>query len=112
MKLIVAMVRPFKIDDIRNSLSAIDIHGMTICEVKGYGRQGGRTEMYRGAEYETQYLPKLKIEIVVSDDVADEVLSVVVQAANTEKIGDGKVWTIDVEDLIRVRTGESGNAAV
>ncbi|CAG4924833.1 MULTISPECIES: P-II family nitrogen regulator [Acidithrix] len=112
MKLIVAIIKPFKLEDVANALSKIDIKGMTVSEVQGYGRQAGHTEVYRGAEYQTRFVPKLKVEIVVADEALDEVMELVVTAARTEKIGDGKVWVIDLDELIRVRTGERGIDAI
>ncbi|CAG4921864.1 MULTISPECIES: P-II family nitrogen regulator [Acidithrix] len=112
MKLIVAIVKPFKLEDVRNALSKADVKGMTVSEVQGYGRQSGHTEVYRGAEYQTQFVPKLKVEVVVSDEAATEIVDLMVEAARTDKIGDGKVWVVNVEDLVRVRTGERGADAL
>ena len=112
MKLIVAIIKPFKLEDVRNALTRAGVVGMTVSEVQGYGRQSGHTEVYRGAEYQTSFVPKLKIELVVSDDVSSEVVEAIVEAARTEKIGDGKVWVLDVEELVRVRTGERGAEAI
>lgn len=112
MKLIVAVIKPFKLDDVRNALAKANVKGMTVSEVQGYGRQGGHTEVYRGAEYQTQFIPKLKIELVVSDDHVAELVDAITEAARTDKIGDGKVWVTPVEELVRVRTGERGADAV
>ncbi len=112
MKLITAIVKPFKIGEIRDALAAIDVRGMTVSDAQGYGRQGGHTEVYRGAEYQIDFVPKLRIEMVVSDVEAPGVVDAVVAAALTGKIGDGKVWVQDVVELVRVRTGERGDAAV
>ena len=112
MKLVVAIIKPFKLEDVREALTKAGIGGMTVSEVQGYGRQSGHTEVYRGAEYQTNFVPKLKIETVVPDDVAAEIVELVVDSARTEKIGDGKVWVLPVEDLVRVRTGERGPDAI
>ncbi|MDA8397541.1 MAG: P-II family nitrogen regulator [Actinomycetota bacterium] len=112
MKLIVAIIKPFKLEDVRNALIRAGVVGMTVSEVQGYGRQSGHTEVYRGAEYQTNFVPKLKIEMVVPDEVSAEVVEAIVEAANTGKIGDGKVWILSVEDLVRVRTGERGAEAL
>ncbi len=112
MKLIVAIIKPFKLEDVRNALIRAGVVGMTVSEVQGYGRQSGHTEVYRGAEYQTNFVPKLKIEMVVPDEVSAEVVEAIVEAANTGKIGDGKVWVLSVEDLVRVRTGERGAEAL
>ncbi len=108
MKLIVAVIKPFKLDDVRSALLKAEVKGMTISEVKGFGRQSGHTEVYRGAEYQVQFVPKLKVEIVVADERAADVLEVIMDAARTDKVGDGKVWVNDVEDIVRIRTSESG----
>ena len=112
MKKIEAIVKPFKLDDIKEALNEIGIQGMTISEVKGYGRQKGHKEIYRGAEYVVDFIPKIKIELVVDDSVADQVVQKVREAANTGKIGDGKIFILPVEEAIRVRTGETGPEAV
>ena len=112
MKKIEAIVKPFKLDDIKEALNEIGIQGMTISEVKGYGRQKGHKEIYRGAEYVVDFIPKIKIELVVDDTVADQVVQKVREAANTGKIGDGKIFILPVEEAIRVRTGETGPEAV
>jgi nitrogen regulatory protein P-II 1 len=112
MKKIEAIIKPFKLDDVKEALTEVGIHGMTITEVKGYGRQKGHKEIYRGAEYVVDFIPKLKIEIVVEAARADEVIKVIREAANTGKIGDGKIFVIPVETAIRVRTGEKGPDAI
>jgi len=112
MKLILAVIKPFKLDEVKAALSSVGVEGMTVTEVKGYGRQKGHTEFYRGSEYTVDFLPKVKIEIVVGDDLAPTVVDVIVKAAKTEKIGDGKVFVLPVEDVIRIRTSERGSAAV
>lgn len=112
MKLITAIVKPFKLDDVREALSEIGISGMTVTEVKGFGRQKGHTELYRGAEYVVDYLPKVKLEIAVSDDVVDRCIEAIVDAANTGKIGDGKIFVSPLERAIRIRTGENDDQAL
>ncbi|GAA0420186.1 P-II family nitrogen regulator [Cocleimonas flava] len=112
MKLITAIVKPFKLDDVREALSEIGISGITVTEVKGFGRQKGHTELYRGAEYVVDFLPKVKIEAAVSDDIVDQVIESVTKAANTGKIGDGKIFVTDIEQTIRIRTGETGPEAL
>lgn len=112
MKLVTAIIKPFKLDDVRAALTEISINGMTITEVKGYGRQKGHTEQYRGAEYVVEFLPKVKIEIVVSDDKTDEVVDAIVKNARTGKIGDGKVFVSSVDGAVRIRTGEEGEASL
>ena len=112
MKLITAIVKPFKLDDVKDALKDLDISGMTVGEVRGFGRQGGHTETYRGAEYQIDFVPKVRIDIVVPDDTADRVVDKITSAANSGKIGDGKIWVSDVERLVRIRTGEEGNAAI
>jgi len=112
MKLITAVIKPFKLDDVRDALHALDIHGMTVTEVKGYGRQKGHTEMYRGAEYVVDFLPKLKLEIAVAEDVVDNAIEAIVDSAKTGKIGDGKIFVTNIEQTIRIRTGESGTEAL
>lgn len=108
MKLITAIVKPFKLDDVRKALSDIGVQGITITEVKGFGRQKGHTELYRGAEYVVDYLPKVKLETVVASDRVDEVVETIQSSANTQKIGDGKIFVTSVEQVIRIRTGETG----
>lgn len=112
MKQIVAIIKPFKLDEVREALADVGVHGLTVTEVKGFGRQKGHTELYRGAEYVVDFLPKLKIEAVVSDDVFEQVVDAVREAAYTGKIGDGKIFIFDVEQVIRIRTGETGEAAI
>ena len=112
MKKIEAIIKPFKLDDVKEALNKIEIYGMTVTEVNGYGRQKGHTEIYRGAEYQVDFVPKLKIEIVVSDERLEETLEIVRNTANTGKIGDGKIFVLPVEQVIRVRTGETGTEAL
>lgn len=112
MKQIVAIIKPFKLDDVREALGEAGVHGLTVTEVKGFGRQKGHTELYRGAEYIVDFLPKLKIETVVADDILDQAVEAIRNAAHTGKIGDGKIFVYDVEQVIRIRTGETGEAAV
>ncbi len=112
MKLIIAIIKPFKLDEVREALSAIDVQGMTVTEVKGFGRQKGHTELYRGAEYVVDFLPKVKVEAVVDDAVVDAAVDAVIKAARTGKIGDGKIFVQAVEQVIRIRTGETGSDAV
>lgn len=112
MKLIKAIIKPFKLDDVREALSEIGIQGITVSEVKGFGRQKGHTELYRGAEYRIDFLPKVKLETVVSDEDVDNVVNAIRESANTGKIGDGKVFVIPIEQAIRVRTGETGDDAL
>ncbi len=112
MKKIEAIVKPFKLDEIRENLSDIGVNGLTVTEVKGFGRQKGHTELYRGAEYVVDFLPKTKIEIIVSEDRVDSVIEAIIKAARTGKIGDGKIFVTPVEQIIRIRTGESGESAI
>ena len=112
MKLVTAIVKPFKLDDVREALSDIGIHGMTVTEVKGFGRQKGHTELYRGAEYVVDFLPKVKVEIAVDAEVLDQVIEAIRSAAHTGKIGDGKIFVAPVEQTIRIRTSESGKEAL
>ena len=112
MKLITAIIKPFKLDDVREALSEIGVQGITVTEVKGFGRQKGHTELYRGAEYVVDFLPKVKIEVAVDDGIVDQVIESVRNAANTGKIGDGKMFVTAVEQVIRIRTGESGVEAL
>ena len=112
MKLIVAVLKPFKLDDVKEALKSLGIHGMTLTEAQGFGRQKGHTEVYRGAEYEIDFVPKIRLEVVVDDSQVNEVADAIVDAAGTGKIGDGKVWILPVEELIRVRTGERGSDAL
>ena len=112
MKMITAIIKPFKLDDVRDALSGIGIHGMTVTEVKGFGRQKGHTELNRGAEYVVDFLPKLKLETAVASDVLDQALEAIIKAANTGKIGDGKIFVTNIEQTIRIRTGETGQEAL
>lgn len=112
MKLITAVIKPFKLDEVREILMGLGLHGMTATEVKGFGRQRGQSEMYRGAEYEVSFLPKMKLELVVPDDVVDEVVSTIQSQARTGRIGDGKIFVADCADVVRIRTGESGHDAL
>ncbi|MDT3685207.1 MAG: P-II family nitrogen regulator [Pseudorhodoplanes sp.] len=112
MKLVTAIIKPFKLDDVREALNALGVHGMTVTEVKGYGRQKGHTEIYRGAEYAVNFLPKLRIEIVVESGRADKVVEAITSAAKTGQIGDGKIFVTDVERAVRIRTGETDNDAL
>lgn len=112
MKLIVAIIKPFKLDEVREALADVGVNGLTVTEVKGFGRQKGHTELYRGAEYVVDFLPKLKIEAVVADDILEQAISAIRKAAYTGKIGDGKIFVYEVEQAIRIRTGEMGEDAV
>jgi nitrogen regulatory protein P-II 1 len=112
MKRIEAVIKPFKLEDVKDALSEIGITGMTVSEVKGYGRQKGHSELYRGAEYVVDFLPKIKIETVVDDESVDQVINTIVEAARTGKIGDGKIFVSDIEKIIRIRTGETDNEAI
>ena len=112
MKLVTAIVKPFKLDDVRAALSELGIQGMTVYEVKGFGRQKGHTELYRGAEYVVDYIPKVKIEVAVEDDRLDAVVDAIIETARTGKIGDGKIFVLPLENAIRVRTGETGGGAL
>ena len=112
MKLIVAVLKPFKLDEVKEALKALGIQGMTLTEAQGFGRQRGHTEVYRGAEYEVEFVPKIRLEVVVDDAQVDEVANTIVDVAGTGKIGDGKVWILPVEEIIRVRTGERGTDAL
>jgi nitrogen regulatory protein PII len=112
MKKIEAIIKPFKLDDVKEALNDIGVQGMTISEVKGYGRQKGHKEIYRGAEYVVDFIPKIKLEIVVPTDLADKVVDTIQKAANTGKLGDGKIFVVPIEEAIRVRTGERGNDAI
>ena len=112
MKKVEAIIKPFKLDDVRQSLSDVGVNGMTASEVKGFGRQKGHTELYRGAEYVIDFLPKVKIEIVISDDQLDSAIEAITNAARTGKIGDGKIFVSDVSRVVRIRTGEEGDAAI
>ncbi|MDT3438714.1 MULTISPECIES: P-II family nitrogen regulator [unclassified Pseudofrankia] len=111
-KLVTAVIKPFKVDDVKAALEALGVHGLTISEVQGYGRQKGHTEVYRGAEYKVDFVPKIKIEVVVDDEAVEDLVTAITSAAQTGKIGDGKVWVVPVETVIRVRTGERGSDAL
>lgn len=112
MKIVSAIVKPFKLDDVRGALSDIGIAGLTVYEVKGFGRQKGHTELYRGAEYVVDYIPKVKLEVAVEDDLVDQVVDAIVESARTGKIGDGKIFVTNLEGVVRIRTGESGSSAL
>ncbi len=112
MKLITAILKPFKLDDVKDALQKAGVNGMTVSEVQGFGRQRGHTEVYRGQEYTIDFVPKIRIEVLVADDQADGVLDCIVTAARTEKIGDGKIWVTTVENVVRIRTGERGDDAI
>jgi len=112
MKLITAIIKPFRLDDVRNALGEVGVNGMTVTEVKGFGRQRGHTELYRGAEYVVDFLPKSKIEIAVSDDLAERAIEAIVSAARTGKVGDGKIFVTTIEQTIRIRTGDTGDGAL
>ena len=112
MKLVTAIVKPFKLDDVKNALTELGVQGMTVSEVQGFGRQRGHTEVYRGAEYTVDFVPKARVEVVVDDELAARVVDAVTAAARTDKIGDGKVWVTAVETLVRIRTGERGHDAL
>jgi len=112
MKLVTAIIKPFKLDDVREALSEIGVQGITVTEVKGFGRQKGHTELYRGAEYVVDFLPKVKVEVAIGTDLLDQVIESITNAANTGKIGDGKIFVSSLEQVIRIRTGETGTDAV
>ncbi|HEU4616595.1 MAG TPA: P-II family nitrogen regulator [Gammaproteobacteria bacterium] len=112
MKLITAVIKPFRLDDVRNALAEVGVQGMTVTEVKGFGRQRGHTELYRGAEYVVDFLPKVKIEVAVSDELAERVIEAIVSSAKTGKVGDGKIFVMDLEQVYRIRTGETGDQAI
>ena len=112
MKLVIAVIKPFKLDEVRDALTRIGVHGMTVTEVKGFGRQKGHTELYRGAEYVIDFLPKVKIEVVVEDSLVDNVVEAIENAARTGRIGDGKIFVFDVEQAVRIRTGDRGADAI
>jgi len=112
MKLVSAVIKPFKLDDVREALSDIGIQGVTVTEVKGFGRQKGHTELYRGAEYVVDFLPKVKIEVAIDDDMLDQVIEAITTTANTGKIGDGKIFVMPIEQVVRIRTGETGSDAL
>lgn len=112
MKLVMAIIKPFKLDDVRAALGTLGIEGLTVSEVKGYGRQKGQTEIYRGAEYEVNFVPKVKLEIAVDDGLADRVVETIRETSNTGKIGDGKIFILDLREALRIRTGETGTEAL
>jgi len=112
MKLIIAIIKPFKLDDVREALTPMGVQGLTVTEVKGFGRQKGQTEIYRGAEYQVNFLPKIKIEVAVAAALVDPVVEAIIAAARTEKIGDGKIFVLDIEQAVRIRTGETGETAL
>ena len=112
MKMITAIIKPFKLDEVREALSTVGVNGITVTEVKGFGRQKGHTELYRGAEYVVDFLPKVKVEAAVEDAILDQAIEAIEKSANTGKIGDGKIFVFDVEQVIRIRTGETGEAAL
>jgi nitrogen regulatory protein P-II 2 len=112
MKIVMAIIKPFKLEEVRDALTAIGVHGLTVTEVKGYGRQKGHTEIYRGAEYAVSFLPKLKIEVAVNADIADKVVDAIVAAARTGQIGDGKIFVYDLNSAVRIRTGEKDKDAL
>ena len=112
MKLVTAIIKPFKLDDVREALSEIGVQGVTVTEVKGFGRQKGHTELYRGAEYVVDFLPKVKLEVAINDDLAERVIEAITKAANTGKIGDGKIFVYQLDQAIRIRTGETGPDAL
>ena len=112
MKLVIAIIKPFKLEEVRDALTAIGVHGMTISEVKGYGRQKGHTEIYRGAEYAVNFLPKVRIEVAIADDQTDRVIDAITAAAKTGQIGDGKIFVTDISRAVRIRTGETNNDAL
>ena len=112
MKMVMAVIKPFKLDDVREALTALGVEGLTVTEVKGFGRQKGQTEIYRGAEYSVSFLPKVKIEVVVPDALEDQVIEALQDSANTGRIGDGKIFVYDISSAVRIRTGESGDDAL
>jgi nitrogen regulatory protein P-II 2 len=112
MKLVTAIIKPFKLDEVREALAAVGVQGITVSEVKGFGRQKGHTELYRGAEYVVDFLPKVKVEAAIRDDILDQTIEAIEKSASTGKIGDGKIFVFDVEQVIRIRTGESGEEAL
>jgi nitrogen regulatory protein P-II 2 len=112
MKLVMAIIKPFKLEDVRKALGAVGVEGMTVSEVKGYGRQKGQTEVYRGAEYAVSFVPKVKLEVAVDDDLADRVIEAIRESANSGRIGDGKIFVVDLDHAVRIRTGETGSEAL
>ncbi|MBC7801123.1 MAG: P-II family nitrogen regulator [Gemmatimonadaceae bacterium] len=112
MKLIIAVIKPFKLDDVREALTPLGVQGLTVSEVKGFGRQKGQTEIYRGAEYHVNFLPKVKVEVAVAEELAEQVVEAIMKAAHTGKIGDGKIFVMDIERAVRIRTGETNEEAL
>jgi nitrogen regulatory protein PII len=112
MKLITAVIKPFRLDDVRNALAEVGVQGMTVTEVKGFGRQRGHTELYRGAEYVVDFLPKVKIEVAVTDELVERAIEAIVESAKTGKVGDGKIFVTSLEQVLRIRTGETGDQAI
>lgn len=112
MKLITAVIKPFRLDDVRNALAEVGVNGMTVTEVKGFGRQRGHTELYRGAEYVVDFLPKAKVEVAVSEELAERAIEAIAAAARTGKVGDGKIFVLELEQVVRIRTGETGETAL
>ena len=112
MKLIIAIIKPFKLDEVRDALTPLGVQGLTVSEVKGFGRQKGQTEIYRGAEYHVNFLPKVKIEVAVASEIAEQVVEAIIKAAHTGKIGDGKIFVLDIERAVRIRTGETDGSAL
>jgi len=112
MKFVMAIIKPFKLDDVRDALSEVGVQGLTVTEVKGFGRQKGHTELYRGAEYVVDFLPKVKLEVAIDDKMLDRVIEAITKAARTDKIGDGKIFVFDLEQVVRIRTGETGRDAI
>ena len=112
MKMVIAVIKPHRLDQVRDALTNIDVHGLTVSEVRGYGRQGGHTEIYRGAEYQVNFVPKLKLEVAVPENLSERVVECVRDAANNDQIGDGKIFVVDLEQVIRIRTGETGHEAI
>ena len=112
MKIVSAVIKPFRLDDVRSALADIGINGLTVYEVKGFGRQKGHTELYRGAEYVVDYIPKMKIEVAIDDELLDQAIDAIIEAARTGKIGDGKIFVTNLENVVRIRTGESGSSAL
>jgi nitrogen regulatory protein PII len=112
MKLITAVIKPFRLDDVRNALAEVGVQGMTVTEVKGFGRQRGHTELYRGAEYVVDFLPKVKLEVALTDDLVDRAIEAIIESAKTGKVGDGKIFVTDLKQVYRIRTGETGDQAI